>query len=289
MPLLTVAGKLNDQTFQRCKKGAEIIAQNSDWEVKVLSLLPTDYEVYLETAMAYFAGTVVKQSHKSNVVAFVGAPGTPGCEYIGGMKQLQTFMRETFGYVDKTNKILYERMAKVHMRKVMAEKGHKFVYMDFSVDGVSSGKVIMELFTSEVPKTCSNFISLCKGTDKGTYKNTPIHRIVDGGWLQGGDIVDGSGLNGQSIYGQRFADECFAVKHNQAGIVGMANSGSHTNASQFYITLASLPYLDGKKVAFGRVIDGMRTLKMLKKLKTVNERPEALVTIADAGEFSLEA
>lgn len=256
--------------------------------LSMLSLLPSDYEVFLARAKTDFPTEAGK--HASNVFVTTGIPGTAEYAYVGGTRQFEKWAHSNFGYVDKTNnKMLYERMAKVHMRSVMEKSGHTFVFMDVAVDGRTEGQMILELYDDVCMKTVENFVALCKGCEQGIYRNSPFHRIVEGGWIQGGDVVDGSGKHGKSVFGGVFADETFAVTHNQAGILGMANYGPHTNGSQFYITLAPLPYLDGKKVAFGRVIDGLRVLKVLGKLPTENERPTNVVTIADCGMYTLAA
>lgn len=105
------------------------------------------------------------------------------------------------------------------------------------------------------------------------------------GWLQGGDIVSGSGDTGDSIYGSHFPDEGFSVSHTMLGVLGCPNVGPHTNNSQFYVTTASAPFLDSQFVAFGRLIDGLRVLRTVEKVQTRNERPVQPVMIKDCGNF----
>ncbi|EDQ91721.1 uncharacterized protein MONBRDRAFT_14262, partial [Monosiga brevicollis MX1] len=119
--------------------------------------------------------------------------------------------------------------------------------------------LVCQLFSDVVPKTCQNFKGLCAGTkvDGGfgtlTYKDSVFHRIQPRGWVQGGDIVDGAGDGGRSIFGDTFEDENFAILHDRRGRLGMANNGLHSNASQFFISFSALEWMNTKYVAFGYV------------------------------------
>ena len=207
------------------------------------------------------------------------------------MKMFLRWCKDKYAYVDGTHKIFYERLAKKHMRGVMDKTKRDYCTLDVSVDGVVEGTLMVELFTDLAPKTCANFKAFIEGhpTLAGKYSGCPIHRIVKDGWIQTGDVVDGTGKGCVSIYGKQFADETFAVKHDKPGILAMANSGPHTNGCQFYITQAPLAFLDGKKVGFGRVIDGLRLLKVLNRAEVnVAERPVKTIEISGASMYSLE-
>ncbi|NP_001394935.1 probable inactive peptidyl-prolyl cis-trans isomerase-like 6 isoform 6 [Mus musculus] len=167
---------------------------------------------------------------------------------------------------------------------------HDFVYLDICIDLSPIGRLIFELYCDACPRTCTNFQVLCTGTsgfsERGTklhYKDSIFHRVVQNGWIQGGDIVQGRGDDGESIYGPTFEDENFSIPHNKRGVLGMVNKGHHTNGSQFYITLQAAPYLDKKYVAFGQLIEGTHVLKQLELVPTENERPLLLCSIADSG------
>lgn len=136
------------------------------------------------------------------------------------------------------------------------------VFFDFSIGGVPQGKVTMKLYDSIVPKTCANFRSLCTG-DRGLaklsgkplhYKGSISHRVIRGFMVQLGDFSNSNGTGGESIYGGKFPDENFRVKHTGAGLLSMANAGPNTNGSQFFITLSPTPHLDGKHVVFGEIL-----------------------------------
>lgn len=139
------------------------------------------------------------------------------------------------------------------------------------------GPFTVELYADHAPKTCANFFELCK---RGYYTNTIFHRIIKGFMIQGGDPT-GTGRGGKSIYGEKFKDEITRqLKHTGAGIVSMANSGPDTNGSQFFVTLAPTPWLDGKHTIFGRIHAGMGVIKRMGSVRTdESDRPTLTIRI----------
>ena len=132
-------------------------------------------------------------------------------------------------------------------------------------------RIVIELFTSIAPKTVENFYQLCK---ENAYAGVPFHRVINNFMIQGGDINKKNGEGGISIYGEPFNDEDFILKHDSEGLISMANSGPNTNLSQFFITLAPAPHLDGKHVVFGKVISGMEHVKNIGTTPVdFNDRP----------------
>eukprot|EP00617_Octactis_speculum_P002220 CAMPEP_0185773742 /NCGR_PEP_ID=MMETSP1174-20130828/74916_1 /TAXON_ID=35687 /ORGANISM="Dictyocha speculum, Strain CCMP1381" /LENGTH=396 /DNA_ID=CAMNT_0028460557 /DNA_START=93 /DNA_END=1283 /DNA_ORIENTATION=- len=166
------------------------------------------------------------------------------------------------------------------------------IFLDISVDGANSDRVVIGLFGKAAPRTVENFRCLCTG-EKGTgekgeplhYKGSNFHRIIPGFMLQGGDFTAGDGTGGESIYGAKFDDESFVYKHLSEGLLSMANSGEDSNGSQFFITVASTPWLDEKHVVFGRVLEGMETIKALELKGNPDGSVESIVTISDCGEL----
>lgn len=145
-------------------------------------------------------------------------------------------------------------------------------------------RVVIELFSNVVPLTAENFAQLCKTKQ---YVNTPFHRVIRGFMVQGGDIVNGDGTGSTSIYGKKFNDENFTVKHTKAGLLSMANSGANTNGSQFFILTNPSPHLDNKHVVFGQVLQGMETITELENEMTDNnDKPIRRWYIADCGVLS---
>lgn len=144
----------------------------------------------------------------------------------------------------------------------------------------SLGAIVVELYTSHAPKTCQNFSTL---VSRNYYNGTIFHRIIPDFMIQGGDPT-GTGRGGSSIFGEKFEDEIRSdLKHTGAGIMSMANSGPNTNGSQFFLTLAPTPWLDGKHTIFGRVKSGMRVVQRMGLVKTgAEDRPEEEVKILSA-------
>ena len=166
------------------------------------------------------------------------------------------------------------------------------VFMDLAISDRPLGRIVIELYADKCPRTCENFRQLCTGQYRPNefpvgYKDTPIHRIIPGFIMQGGDCEKKDGTGILSIYGFTFDDEPSNIEFDEAGIVAMANSGPNTNGCQFFITLDEATDLNGQYVAFGKVIEGLYTLRQVEAvpLRPGTDQPSLYVHISQCGEF----
>lgn len=166
------------------------------------------------------------------------------------------------------------------------------VFFDITIDGKPAGRFVFGLFGETVPKTVQNFLSLAIGDRMNpvgkrlTYKGSKFHRVIKDFMIQGGDFTSGDGRGGESIYGARFADENFKIRHTRRGLLSMANAGPNTNGSQFFLTSVATPWLDRRHVVFGMLLEGDELLKRIENLSTNrNDAPSVDVVIANCGQL----
>jgi cyclophilin family peptidyl-prolyl cis-trans isomerase len=157
------------------------------------------------------------------------------------------------------------------------------VFFKVSAGGKDLGRIVFRLYDDVVPKTARNFRELATGQHGFGYKGSPFHRVIPEFMLQGGDFTNGNGTGGKSIYGETFADENFQLKHDRPFLLSMANAGPGTNGSQFFITTVVTPWLDGKHVVFGEVVEGEDVVKAVEALGSRSGSTSTKIIVEDSG------
>ena len=166
------------------------------------------------------------------------------------------------------------------------------VFLDISLGSAKKGRIEIQLRADIVPRTAENFRCLCTG-EKGVgrsgkllhYKGCSFHRVIPGFMAQGGDFTRGNGKGGESIYGEKFPDENFTLKHDGPGVLSMANAGKDTNGSQFFLCVTETPWLDGKHCVFGKVISGMDVVAAIEQVGSESGRTRVPCIISDSGQL----
>jgi len=289
---ITVAGKITDPAFHKCVTAVKYLQEQHPETVssECLAFFETQWEEYIKRTANKLKG--VFYHHAGNHLILLNDE-----EYVGNSEQFATYILHRFAYMDNSMNVVYERLAANQFKKMInTSKTRKYAKLDITFNNMTN-TVYFELFNDIAPRTVANFLGLCNGHtrsdgEKLGYVGTEVHRVVNGMFLQMGRITPSKAPElGCSVYGGAFEDESFHIKHTEIGLLGMCkrNGSGHSNESQFYVTMgAPLTFLDNKNVIFGRVIQGMRCLKLIEKLDTLNEKPAESVKIVGAGPYSVQ-
>jgi peptidylprolyl isomerase len=222
---------------------------NQESDVKTEQQIIKPIEQYKNTTSNITKQTITKKPiYKQNNVA--GTGGVIGKLNLKSALKKHKKAKKKVKFADKHNVEHYDIITNISSYEDL-------VFFDIGTNNKYYGKIIIKLFSDVVPKTCNNFRELCK-TKK--YYNSPFHRIIKDFMIQGGDFTNGNGTGGASIYGSKFPDENFKLKHSKPYLLSMANSGPNTNGSQFFITTNPAPHLDGRHVVFGEIYEGFEVL-----------------------------
>ena len=276
--LLSVVGNLDDPAFHECRLLATAISEEfAPVTLDVRALVETDYQDFLSKITKQIGGPAY--NHKSSPFVYYN-----GCNYVGGVVEFRRWARKVYETALDNEQSVYDDIASKAQESWMRDSKNSFCYMEVQIVGEEQpSKVLIEMYDDLCPNTCDNFRRLCTGQSGRSYIGSPFHRVMKNGYVQGGDIDGGRGDGGDSASGGSFADEGFAVSHGRAGIVSMANTGPHSNKSQFFVTLKDMSWLDQKCVAFARVVFGMDVFSRINNLPEENQRPKELPTIVGAG------
>ena len=288
---LQVVGVFTDVGYQRCVEVANTLGNDYvTITVETTGLTETDYEDWVGKKSKELGGEAYDHTETPMVLY-------NGCNYVGGTNAFFSWARRVYDCQINSD-WLHEALMNTtpsndtFVKHPEADTRHSFVEMELTYGESKEqtvGKVRIELFEEFCPKGCSNFKSLCAGDPEkkeATYVGSPFHRVVTGGYVQGGDNIEGHGDGGKSYSGKPVPDESFTLSHGATGIVSMANDGPHTNASQFFVTLKPLPFLDTKFQAIGRVVSGMKHFRGIENMKLENQRPVGTCMISGASVLS---
>jgi|LauGreSBDMM110SN_4_FD.fasta_scaffold22791_2 peptidyl-prolyl cis-trans isomerase-like 6 len=296
---ILVVGSTSDPDVYYARQLAQKIqGVNADTKVECKLVLEYEYWPLLESLKAKYGGAVYQ--HKlAHIVIRNG-------NYVGSADNLVKICTDEYGIEDaliKTDTI-FNRLAREETQNLLLLTGHKYVYLDFAEQSkkkgqnqITYGKIVIELFNDICPVACDNFYKLCtgeKGNIKGIdlalkYAGSNVHRIVPGGWIQLGDIIDGSGNYSIAALNDdgKVRDESYSIDFGCAlgGIVGFSTSCPHTIGSQFHITLGPCEWMNDKFVGVGRVIAGYDVLRRIEQLPTENQKPTITVFVENCGKF----
>lgn len=279
---LYVYGKHQDASFQMCKAAAAHLAANIEHlEATIEGFFETQYEQHLRYTVAQFGGSF-SQSKPSQPLIYAETDNE--VLYFPSDNKFLEWLGKRYAYEDNTQSMFYKDIGGKAVDSAKASSGRSYCAISISMNDLPKEIVQLELFDEESPMLAMNFLKLLTSP---RFNGHSLHRVKEGCWIQGGDLVDGSGLHSEGADGGLVRNESYKIKHDLPGLLGMCSQGKDTVGSQFYITVKELPFLDGKFTVIGRVISGMRTIQVINELATKNERPLQDIKIFAEPEFTL--
>lgn len=294
MQTVSVYGFVATALFQKCTEAAEYINERYGdlYHITVCQEVPRDYR---QRRGALVQAGHLKLHNADAMVVSTEGKAAPATEFLEELQNNTTFRVLD---IDPADRDSYENRALYSWLQFLHDRGNSYCWMDVTVCGERLGRVTFELYRHLLPRTCQNFWRMCRGGDSVvpddsktgelvqlSYKGTTFFRVMKDAWVMGGDVTAGHGGNsGYSCYGRYFPDESFAIPHDAPGILGMCNDGAHTNASAFYITRKRMSWMNGRYVAFGRVIDGMEVVNSIHAAEVKHSQaPRDNIVIEDCG------
>jgi peptidylprolyl isomerase len=295
---LVVLGYIDEPSFQQCSEAAAYLNSeySDEYAIKVEKYMGFEYERKRD-AIANAVGQPEAKSLRVLVYNQRDNQVVSGEEFISRVTASTNFRLFDVAPEDPQS---YQSLARVALRNHLASTGSNFAWFLVKIDDMVIGRIVFQLYSNICPKTCLNFLHLCRGDlpdakldgqpVKLHYKGSRFYRVVKQGWIQGGDITGSkTGNGGMSVYGKTFPDESFDVPHDDAGTLGMVNDGEHTNASSFYITTKKSAWMDRRYVAFGRVVEGSHVVQTIHDTPVRhNQTPLGNVVIDDCGDVPLD-
>ncbi|KAJ1432658.1 cyclophilin-like domain-containing protein [Ochromonadaceae sp. CCMP2298] len=293
MVVFKVLGSVHETEVFFCHAIAQKIASSlEDCKVTMEVMFEVDFFIKMREMSKINSALI---HHKASHIVFRDD------KVIGDVKALTAMALKEYGILDAevNNTILFNRLVRENSYDMMKARNRPVVYMKFANSGItreSFGVLQIELFSELCPKACENFKFLCEGVGIDpnviSYKNCRVHRIVKNGWIQTGDVIDGSGANSTAVLDltEIVPDESFSVDFGffAGGVVGFANDGSHSSGSQFFITMGPAEWMNKNFVGIGRVLQGFSTLRQLNIQPTSNQSPVGNLVIEDCGTTQIE-